>query len=70
MTILHPANTWVFEQWLLETHPELFTEWELEACEWLDLDKWLDKEHYQVLDEWQKFRSANPMWRPKTRRAI
>lgn len=65
MTILHIANTWIFEQWLLQTYPGLFSEWELEACEWLDLDEWLDKEHYRVLDEWQKFRFANPAWHPK-----
>lgn len=64
MTILAPTDTYAFEQWLLHNHPDLFDEWELEACEWLELDEWLWKEHYEVLDGWDRFRAANPDWRP------
>lgn len=61
---IHPTDNYAFEQWLLRNHPDVFGEWELEASEWLDLDDWLWQEHYEVLDEWQRFRSANPTWRP------
>jgi len=64
MTKIHATDTYAFEQWLLATHEDLFEEWELEACEWIELDDWLDKEHYEVLNEWDEFRDANPTWRP------
>lgn len=56
---LYRTDTYRFEQWLLETHPALFAEWESEASEWLDLDEWLDREHYYVLVEWQKHREGD-----------
>lgn len=59
MTLLHPTDTYRFEQWLLEMYPDLFTEWELEASQWLDLDEWLAREHYHVLDEWWKHRKGD-----------
>jgi len=54
MSVLSPTDTLEFERWLLANHPELFNEWELEACEWLELDEWLEREHWEVLDEWWK----------------
>ena len=39
MSVIRLTNTYAFEQWLLQSHPDLFVEWELEASEWLDLDE-------------------------------
>lgn len=58
MSALSPTDTYEFEQWLLERYPGLFSEWELEACEWLELDEWLGKEHWEVLDEWWRHKRA------------
>lgn len=52
MSIIRLTNTYAFEQWLLQNHPDLFEEWELEASEFLDLDEWLDRQHYWVLRKW------------------
>jgi len=58
MTTLVPTDTLEFEKWLLDNYPDLFSEWELEACEWLDLDEWLNLEHWEVLAEWRRYKAG------------
>lgn len=49
MSVLALTNTLEFERWLLANHLDLFNEWELEACEWLELDEWLEREHWEIV---------------------
>ena len=36
------------EEWMMANFPDGFSEWELTASEWLDLDEWLEMEYYDV----------------------
>lgn len=51
-------NPFAFEQWLGANRPELWEEWELEASHLLDVDEWIQHEHWQVWDEWRKHLAA------------
>ena len=42
-----------FERWVIETHPQLFSEWETEAAEYIDLDDWMEREHCYVTAAWR-----------------
>jgi hypothetical protein len=37
------------EHWLEKHRPDLLDEWHVEASEYLDLDEWLEREHWIVL---------------------
>lgn len=45
-----------FEKWVIETYPDLFSEWELEVSEYLDLDEWLEMEHFGVIAAWDRLK--------------
>lgn len=43
-----------FERWLINAYPKLFSEWELEASEYMDVDDWIEENYYAILKEWRK----------------
>lgn len=47
-----------FERWVEATHPDVFSEWEAEASEFLDLHEWLDYAHPYVLQAWREYSMA------------
>jgi hypothetical protein len=44
-----------FEEWLEKFYPETWSEWELEASEWIELDEFLERHHYEILGEWEHY---------------
>jgi len=47
-----------FERWVETTYPDVFSEWETEASEFLDLHEWLDYAHPHVLQAWREHSMA------------
>jgi hypothetical protein len=43
-----------FEEWVIKVHPDLFSEWETEASEYMDVDEWFERNHYCLVDEWRR----------------
>lgn len=41
-----------FEEWVIEHYPNLFSEWETEAAEFMDIDEWMERTHYNVIAIW------------------
>ena len=58
MSVIPALDLPRFEAWIIKTYPSLFGEWEREAAEFVDLDQWLEHNHYTVIDAWRRYHAT------------
>ena len=54
MSLVPITEQIAFEEWVIKTYPDLFNEWEVNVAEYIDLNEWLEQEHYSVIDAWRQ----------------
>jgi hypothetical protein len=43
------------EKWLEKYYPRVWSDWEDEASEWIELDEFMVRHHYAILEEWEHY---------------
>lgn len=58
MTTISPVEYLDFETWFVQKYPRLFEIWELDYSDMLDLDEWVEREYYKIINEWNRSRKT------------